>query len=118
MTTPFTKQNLISDAGHVVYSPSGRTYAEDNEFVARFKGSIPRKSMKPFMTFLRRNFTVEEYLDRLHTGETPMQIARSKGFIMSHIKAELKKGGYPVTTEGYSQYMKDVQARIAQRVNS
>jgi len=59
------------------------------------------------MTLLRKKFTVEEYFARLDAGETPVDIAESKGYIMPHIKKWLKRDGYPTTPAGYKQYIAD-----------
>ena len=86
MTTKFTKENLIGSNGYVFFHKDGRETAYVNrEFVARFK--YVKRNMGPFMTFLRKNFTVEEYFDRYDAGETPLDIVKSKGYIASHIKA-------------------------------
>ena len=60
--------------------------------------------MGPFMTFLRKNFTVEEYMERMDAGETPLDIVKSKGYIAAHIKAQMKKAGYPVTQAGHDEW--------------
>jgi len=49
------------------------------DFIARFKHTT--KIRGRFITFLIKNFTVDEYLDRLAHGETPMAILKSKGFV-------------------------------------
>tara|TARA_R100001594_G_scaffold88166_1_gene122462 strand:+ start:2757 stop:3104 length:348 start_codon:yes stop_codon:yes gene_type:complete len=101
--TPFTKENLIVDGAYVYYSPSGRAYAPDQKFVARFKHM--RRNRGPFMTFLRRNFTVEEYFSRLDAGESPVAILESKGYVPSHIKKWLREAGYPQTPEGFDAWI-------------
>lgn len=57
------------------------------------------------ITFLIKNFTVEEYFQRLNALETPLHILESKGYILPHIKKWLKEGGYPVTREGYRAFL-------------
>jgi hypothetical protein len=114
MGTPFTKQNLVADGMYVMYAPSGSAYAKDAKFVARFK--YGRASRNPFMTCLRRNFTVEEYFARMEAGESPLPIAESKGFVLSHIKRWLKLDGYPQTVAGYKTWSADrAAAREAAR---
>ena len=98
----FTKANLTARRGYVEYTGPGR-----NSFVARFKFGSPGT----FMTLLRKKFTVEEYFARIDAGETPLDIAESKGYIMPHIKKWLKQGGYPVTQAGYKMFIADQVAK-------
>jgi hypothetical protein len=98
--TKFTKQNLIKDGPYIHYRPEGGTY-KDEKFVARFKRVAGAGS---FMTCLRKNFTVEEYFTRLDAGEGPLPIAKSKGYLLPHIKRWLKNDGYPVNTAGYEAW--------------
>ena len=88
---------------YVFYAPSGSAYAADAKFVARFKRG--RESQKPFMTCLRKHFTVEEFFARVDAGENPLPIAESKGFVLSHIKKWLKAAGYPQTQAGYRAWV-------------
>ena len=82
------------------------------KFVARFK--YQRGSKASFITFLIKNFTVEEYFARLDNREAPLEILRSKGYLQPHIKKWLKEAGYPVTQEGYKQFIAaQVQTRLA-----
>mgnify|MGYP003340300401 CR=1 FL=1 len=48
------------------------------KFVARFK----RGGRGSFLSFLCKNFTVEEYFSRLNSGENPLDILESKGYIL------------------------------------
>ena len=108
--TPFTKQNLVNDGMYIHHvAPDGT-----RTFVARFKG-VQRRSLGPFMTFLRRNFTVEEYFAEREAGETPLRIARKKGFILSHIKTWMKREGYALTLEGYERWLADQTAKLDAR---
>ena len=93
--TCFTKQNLIQEGKYLFYKPDGGTYA-DRKFVARFKVA----GVGSFATCLRKHFTVEEYFGRMDAGESPLPIAESKGYILPHIKKEMKLGGYPLTKAG------------------
>jgi len=99
----FTKENLLDDGMYITYSPTECRWDVKNKFVARFKGPS-RGSRGPFMTFLCKNFTVEEYFARLDAGETPLAIVGSKGFVLSHIKSWLKRDGYPPTKAGYDAW--------------
>jgi hypothetical protein len=70
------------------------------KFVARFK----RGGKATFLTFLTKNFTVEEYFGRLDAGEAPLKILESKGYLLPHIKKLLKETGYEVSVAGFNQY--------------
>ena len=74
------------------------------KFVARFK----RGGRGSFLSFLCKNFTVEEYFSRLNSGENPLDILESKGYILPHVKKWLREGGYEVSTEGYKQFQRDM----------
>jgi hypothetical protein len=84
------------------------------KFVARFKYAKGTKAS--FLTFLTKNFTVEEYFGRLEKGESPLPILQSKGFIQPHIKKMLKEQGYPVTQAGFEQLVQDNVAKTQQRL--
>ena len=93
--TAFIKDNFYGSE-YVDYNIDGKS-----KFVARFK--YKRGSKGSFITFLIKNFTVEEYFGRLDAGEAPLTILQSKGYLQPHIKKWLKEGGYPVTQEGFKQ---------------
>ena len=103
--TKFTKDSF-SGTEYVNYA--------DGRFVARFKYS--KGSKASFLTFLTKNFTVEEYFGRLEKGESPLEIVRSKGYIQPHIKKMLKEQGYPVTSAGFEQLVQDNVAKTLQRL--
>jgi archaellum biogenesis ATPase FlaH len=93
--TQFTKENLVIGSDTIHYdNGTGQL-----QFVARFK--YGRSSKGPFATFLKKNFTVEEYFSRMTSGEHPLPILQSKGFIQTHVKQWLKQANLPVTQEGY-----------------
>ena len=73
------------------------------KFVARFK----RGGKASFLTFLVKNFTVEEYFGRLAAGESPLKILEAKGYLLPHIKKILKGAGYEVSVAGFKQYIED-----------
>lgn len=79
----------------------------EGKFVARFK----RGGRGSFITFLVKNFTVEEYFVRLDAGESPLTILESKGYLLPHIKRWLKEGGYEVSVAGFKQFVADRSAR-------
>ena len=100
----FTKDNLLNDGMYAHYCPNGwSTPHSERKFVARFKRM--KRNLGPFCTFLRRNFTVEEYFARLNAGENPSDILKSKGYIASHIKSWMRRDGFPTTPEGYKAWI-------------
>jgi hypothetical protein len=105
--TKFTKDSF-SGTEYVNYAmPNGTS-----KFVARFK--YVRGSKSSFLTFLAKNFSVEEYFARLDGGESPLPILQSKGYMQPHIKKHLKSLGYPVTPAGFEQLIQDnVNARMS-----
>ena len=71
----FNKEQFDFFGGYLTYDLQN---GERNAFIARFKYN---KSLKGrFVTFLKNNFTVSEYLGYLQTGMTPMAVLKSKGF--------------------------------------
>jgi len=99
--TRFTKENLIKDtSGNVFYMPQDGT--NHCQFLARFK--YVKGNAGPFMTFLRKNFTVEEWTALIDSGMTPLKAAETKGFVLQHIKRQLKKDGFPQTQEGFKAW--------------
>jgi hypothetical protein len=106
--TKFTKENLITEGKYLSYMPNGYdTPYKDRKFVARFRTA----GVGSFATCLRKNFTVEEYFDRMDAGESPLPIAESKGYLLPHIKKWLKQGGYPVNKAGQKQMIADQVAK-------
>lgn len=79
----------------------------DGKFVARFK----RSGRGSFLTFLVKNFTVEEYFGRLDAGESPLTILESKGYLLPHIKRWLKEGGYEVSKAGFKLFIANQYAK-------
>ena len=98
--TAFNKDEFMNYGMYVHYKVDG-----DIKFVARFKYASSGK--RSFITFLTKNFTVEEYFGRLAAGEAPLTILQSKGYLQPHIKKYLKQLGYPVTKAGYERYIQD-----------
>ena len=102
--TNFTKQNLIKEGKYLTYMPQGfDTPYTDRKFVARFKTA----GVGSFATCLRKNFTVEEYFARIDAGESPLDIAQSKGYLLPHIKRWMKEAGYKPTTANYQAWFAD-----------
>ena len=71
------------------------------KFVARFK----RGGRGSFLTFLCKNFTVEEYFARLDAGEPPLKILESKGYVSPRVQKLLTSIGLPPTVQGRDQYI-------------
>ena len=76
----FSRDQFNFDSGWVHYDlDNGEKYWNDRyAFIARFKYN--RNLQGRFVTFLKNNFTVSEYLGYLQTGMTPMAVLKSKGF--------------------------------------
>jgi len=112
----FERENFRIDGMYVSYDKSGnaKTWG-DFTFVARFK--YRGRDKGSFITFLIKNFTVEEYFGRIDSGESPGEILKSKGYVAASIKRDLKRAGYAPTLEGYDAYIKaqveKYQARTA-----
>jgi hypothetical protein len=94
--TSFVKEKFQDDGMYVNY---------DGKFVARFK--YARGGKASFIKFLIKNFTVEEYFGLLESGNAPLQIAESKGYLLPHIKKALKTGGYSLDKAGFKKMIQD-----------
>jgi hypothetical protein len=57
-------------------------------FIARFKYNTQDRA--PFIAFLCKNFTVEEYCELQGNGMSPLAILRSKGYISPSMKRAMK----------------------------
>jgi hypothetical protein len=114
--TRFTKENLIKEGPYLTYMQNGYdTPHADRKFVARFKrvGGIGS-----FATHLRKNWTVEDYFAEMEAGKGPLDIARSTGYLLPHIKKWLKKDGYPLSQEGFKRMIADRVASTYHGVGS
>lgn len=106
--TAFVKENFLNDHEYVNYLVDGDW--KKRTFVARFKYQKGAKGS--FIKFLMKNFSVEEYFARIDSGESPLKIVESKGYLMPHIKKILKNAGYETTPAGFAKYIDDsVKAR-------
>lgn len=104
--TKFAKENFIKSGDFLHYDLNG-----ERKFVARFKRS--RSDMNRFITFLTKNFTAEEYFAKLEEERVaPLKILQDKGYLSTNVRKILKNAGYPLTMEGYDQYL---EAKIAAR---
>ena len=66
--------NFVKD----MFNTSGEyiTYGADHKFVARFK--YQKNAKGSFVTFLIKNFTVEEYFGQLDAKHAPLEIVKTK----------------------------------------
>lgn len=94
-----------SDWNSKDFSNSGGWISYQGKFIARFK--YMKSGIGDFKKFLMANFTPVEYFARLDAQETPLGILQTKGYIQPHIRQELSRCGYPVTQEGFRQYIQD-----------
>ena len=95
----FQKFNFDYFGGYLTYN---------RVFVSRFKYSVRDKAQ--FISFLTKNFSVEEYFHRLDNGESPVKILESKGYVSTTIKRLLKSAGLPRTQAGYNEYIAGMMA--------
>ena len=102
--TKFNKDTLTISGENIMFFNGERC-----QTIARFK--YARSGRSSFVNFLIKNFTVEEYLDRMAAGEAPLKIVESEGFIQPHVKKMLKEMGYEVSLAGRDKYIAD---RVAQ----
>ena len=79
----------------------GETATYNGKFVARFK----RGGRGSFLTFLCKNFTVEEYFALLDAGEAPLKILESKGYVSPRVQKLLTGIGLSPTLKGKEQYI-------------
>jgi len=82
--TNFTKQNIEVSGPYLSYQ---------GKFIARCKeNNVTRGHKRAFISFLIKNFTVEEYFAQMEMNVAPRVILEAKGYIMPHIKKWLKEG--------------------------
>jgi hypothetical protein len=103
--TAFVKQNFYINGDYVDYN-----IGDKSKFVARFKYAKGGKAS--FVSFLIKNFSVEEYFSRLENQETPIGILETKGYVQPHVKKMLKAAGYPQTLAGRKAF---ISAQVAAR---
>lgn len=87
---------------------AGEYVTYGNRFVARFK----RGGRGSFLTFLVKNFTVEEYFAELDRGVAPLQILESRGYISPNVGKILIAAGFPATTAGKRQYLDQLVRQV------
>jgi len=108
MTKLFKKTGFMTSAGYVHYDCGA-----DRRFVARFKYN--RANAGPFVTFLCKNFEVEEYFTLLEAGSTPVAILETKGYVSPSAKKLCKKLGFPLTLEGYKDAIHFIASEQAEK---
>jgi len=102
--TKFTKENLVTEGKYLFYRPNGpNTLYRDRKFVCRFR----TRGVGTFATHLRKRWTVEDYFAQLDAGGTPLGIVETTGYLLPHIKKELKQKGYPLTVAGKKRLIND-----------
>lgn len=69
----------------------------EDKFIARFK--YRSGGSGAFITFLCKNFEVEEYFALLENS-TPLEVLNAKGYISPNIRKILKHYNLPITAEG------------------
>ena len=101
----FTKNNLFSSAGwiEVHIKINGKW---DRKFVARCRNHSHAGS---FMTFLKKNFTIEEYFEAYDSGIPPLKILETKGYITPNMKRVLRAAGFSATPEGNRRYLESLK---------
>lgn len=102
--TQFSNENLNDSNGWLSYGP-------ERKFVANFSKRGGGKAT--FVKFLIKNFTVEEYFEMLDANKSPLGIVETKGYVLPHIKAMLKKRGLPQTQAGLTMMIQQNMAARA-----
>ena len=86
--TYFQKEKFVWDGMFL-------TYGENRDFIARFK--YGRKPYKTWINFLAKNFTVEEYLEKIdHKNPNhvaPLTALEAKGFVSPNKKRRQHDSG-------------------------
>lgn len=91
----FEKANFDSHGAYVLYQ---------DKFVARFK----RGGKSDFVSFLIKNFSVEEYFAALDAGNAPLEVLESKGYVSAAVKKALVSRGFSPSLAGKHQYLSSV----------
>jgi hypothetical protein len=104
--TAFEKSKFEYGGGYLSY---------EGQFVARFKYKPSNRA--GFVSFLMKNFTVEEFFGRRADDKSPMSILQSKGYVSAHVKKWLIEAGLPPTLAGQEEFMRrQAAARERERV--
>jgi len=94
----FTNKILTNENGWIHVNVNN-----EYKFVARCRNA---SDAKPFMTFLKNNFTVEEYFTMYDSGLAPLEILHTKDYISPTVRKLLRRSGLPVTQEGVKKLLK------------
>lgn len=103
----FIKEQFNWDGEYLSYNMAGLPNGQTRKFVARFKRN--KGDRAGFMSFLMKNFMVEEYFRDYDAGGTPVGILENKGYVSNTVKKALKSMGYDPTRAGFKAYL-DAQA--------
>lgn len=95
----YTTYCLDADMVRGVNKDSGQAFCLPHYGKAKFVARFRTGGVGSFVTFLIKNFTVEEYFGRLDAGESPLEVAESKGYMLPHIKKWLKEAGLPISKD-------------------
>lgn len=98
--TKFVKESFEFDGMYLMYN-----LGTERKFVARFKYAKDGKGS--FLTFLIKNFTVEEYFAARAENKAPLEILEAKGYVQPHVKKLLKQQGYTPDAAGKKAYLRD-----------
>lgn len=102
--TKFTKDNLKFIDGCIKFiDENGKQH-----FVAALYKHGHDADKGPMMTFIRKNFTAEEWFRAAAAGFAPATICEARGFVTVHPRREAKRRGYPATPIGVKRMMADI----------
>lgn len=85
---------------HFNYHGGYLTYGANRRFVARFKHG--GKDKPGFLSFLIKNFTVEEYFAALEAGTPPVKVLETKGYVPATVRKLLQ--AYPEKAHLFPNY--------------
>jgi len=100
--TKFKRSDFEYSGGYLTYRPDWDLPAR---FIARFK--YARKDKPGFLSFLIKNFSVEEYFSMRDVEKmAPVEILETKGYVSKTVKDLLAYSGYSPDRAGYDAYLK------------
>jgi len=97
----FEKDRFTYSGGFLHYR-----HGAELHFIGRFK-YVGKASAMKFANFLRKNFSIEDYLARMEAGETPLEILESKGYCSPQMASLAKRWGYAPTLENARRALVD-----------
>lgn len=109
--TKFVKAEFNFDGEYLTYNMAGLPNGQTRRFVARFKRN--KGDRAGFMSFLMKNFSVEEYFREYDAGGTPFGLMENKGYVSNTVKKILKSTGYEPTQAGFKAYIESRMAKYA-----